>query len=84
MIHLLIFTFSIYKQKKEESSEEEESPKKKKTTKKKSKKKKDPNAPKRALSAYMYFSMEQRPKVKEEDPSLKFGDIGNKTTRIIK
>lgn len=33
----------------------------------------DPNAPKRGLSAYMIFANEQRGKLKEEQPDLKFG-----------
>jgi len=33
----------------------------------------DPNAPKRGLSAYMFFANEQREKVRTDDPSLKFG-----------
>lgn len=33
----------------------------------------DPNAPKRGLSAYMFFANEQRDKVRSDDPSLKFG-----------
>ncbi|KAG9685744.1 hypothetical protein KCU81_g5452, partial [Aureobasidium melanogenum] len=40
------------------------------------KKKKDPNAPKRGLSAYMFFANEQREKVREENPGIKFGDVG--------
>ena len=41
----------------------------------KKKAKKDPNAPKRALTAFMYFSNEIRPKLKESNPDLAFGDI---------
>ncbi|KAF2457904.1 non-histone chromosomal protein 6 [Lineolata rhizophorae] len=40
------------------------------------KKKKDPNAPKRGLSAYMFFANEQREKVREDNPGIKFGDVG--------
>ncbi|KAF2747986.1 hypothetical protein M011DRAFT_476620 [Sporormia fimetaria CBS 119925] len=40
------------------------------------KKKKDPNAPKRALSAYMFFANEQRDKVREDNPGIKFGEVG--------
>ncbi|CAD0013420.1 unnamed protein product [Aureobasidium pullulans] len=36
------------------------------------KKKKDPNAPKRGLSAYMFFANEQREKVREDNPGIKF------------
>ncbi|RKP09194.1 Nhp6bp [Thamnocephalis sphaerospora] len=38
--------------------------------------KKDPNAPKRALSAYMFFATDNRPRVKEENPDAQFGEIG--------
>ncbi|KAF2644989.1 HMGB family protein [Massarina eburnea CBS 473.64] len=40
------------------------------------KKKKDPNAPKRGLSAYMFFANDQRDKVREENPGIKFGEVG--------
>jgi hypothetical protein len=39
------------------------------------KRKKDPNAPKRNMSAYFLFSMDARPKVKEDNPDASFGDI---------
>ncbi|SCZ94441.1 BZ3500_MvSof-1268-A1-R1_Chr12-2g03901 [Microbotryum saponariae] len=38
--------------------------------------KKDPNAPKRPLSAYMYFSQENRNTVKDDNPDASFGDLG--------
>jgi hypothetical protein len=44
--------------------------------KKKGKKVKDPNAPKRALSAYMHFAQENRAKVKEDNPNATFGQLG--------
>lgn len=37
------------------------------------KKKKDPLAPKRGLSAYMFFANEQRENVREENPGISFG-----------
>eukprot|EP00980_Cylindrotheca_fusiformis_P004799 scaffold1028_cov135-Cylindrotheca_fusiformis.AAC.9 len=40
------------------------------------KKKKDPNAPKRGMSSFMFFSNELRPKLKEEQPDLSFTEIG--------
>jgi len=40
------------------------------------KKKKDPNAPKRGLSAYMFFANDQRDSVREENPGIKFGEVG--------
>ncbi|CDK25585.1 unnamed protein product [Kuraishia capsulata CBS 1993] len=39
-------------------------------------KKKDPNAPKRSLSAYMFFANEQRDVVRAENPGIAFGQIG--------
>ncbi|KAI8058028.1 Non-histone chromosomal protein 6 [Syncephalis plumigaleata] len=42
------------------------------------KKAKDPNKPKRALSAYMFFANEHRETIKEENPGLSFGEIGKK------
>ena len=33
----------------------------------------DPNAPKRGLSAYMFFANEQRDTVREENPGITFG-----------
>ena len=33
----------------------------------------DPNAPKRGLSAYMFFANEQREKVREDNPGITFG-----------
>merc|ERR1711977_510541 len=38
--------------------------------------KKDPNAPKRGLSAYMFFANEQRENVREENPVISFGQVG--------
>lgn len=37
--------------------------------------KKDPNAPKRNMSAYFLYSIEARPRIKEENPSAEFGEI---------
>ncbi|KAI9365217.1 high mobility group box domain-containing protein [Pilaira anomala] len=44
--------------------------------KKKRRSKKDPSAPKRGLSAYMFFSQDQRATVKDESPEATFGQIG--------
>ena len=33
--------------------------------------------PKRGLSAYMFFANDQRDKVREENPGIKFGKLGN-------
>merc|ERR1711879_41472 len=47
-----------------------------KSTKKGGKKKKDPNAPRKALSAYMFFAQANRDKVKKEHPDATFGELG--------
>lgn len=39
-------------------------------------KKKDKDAPKRPLSAYMFFSQDHRERVKAENPEAGFGDVG--------
>jgi len=49
---------------------------KRKTKETKVKRKKDPNAPKRGLSAYMFFANDNREKVREENPGIKFGEVG--------
>lgn len=36
--------------------------------------KKDPKAPKRALSAYMFFSQDWRERVRNENPDAGFGE----------
>mmetsp|Transcript_42800 Transcript_42800/g.55005 ORF Transcript_42800/g.55005 Transcript_42800/m.55005 type:complete len:294 (+) Transcript_42800:787-1668(+) len=51
------------------------SPSKKKAA---TKKKKDPNAPKGAKSAYMYFCDKTRPELKANEPELTFGEVGKK------
>jgi hypothetical protein len=38
--------------------------------------KKDPKAPKRALSAYMFFSQDWRERIKAENPDAGFGEVG--------
>ncbi|OMH79994.1 Non-histone chromosomal protein 6 [Zancudomyces culisetae] len=38
--------------------------------------KKDKTGPKRSLSAYMFFSQENREKVKRDNPSATFGELG--------
>ena len=42
----------------------------------KAKKKKDPNLPKRATSAFMFYSAKIRPIIKEENPDIKFTEMG--------
>ncbi|CCF59196.1 hypothetical protein KAFR_0G01620 [Kazachstania africana CBS 2517] len=46
------------------------------TKKRTQRRKKDPNAPKRALSAYMFFANENRDIVRSENPDVTFGQIG--------
>lgn len=43
---------------------------------KKKRAKKDPNAPKRPTTAYFYFMNENRARIKKENPSVTFGEIG--------
>jgi hypothetical protein len=38
--------------------------------------KKDPMAPKRGLSAYMFFANEQRDSVRADNPNASFGQVG--------
>lgn len=59
-------------EKKNASRLEKKMPKQKKS----SPKKKDPNAPKRALSAFMLFSQEKRNQIKTDNPEATFGQIG--------
>ncbi|XP_042969708.1 FACT complex subunit SSRP1 isoform X2 [Carya illinoinensis] len=44
--------------------------------KKKQKKKKDPNAPKRAMSGFMFFSQMERENVKKSNPGIVFTEVG--------
>ncbi|ELR25348.1 HMG (high mobility group) box domain containing protein [Acanthamoeba castellanii str. Neff] len=39
-------------------------------------KRKDPNAPKRAMTAYMLFSQEKRTQIKTDHPTVGFGQVG--------
>merc|ERR1711865_555615 len=49
---------------------------KKEEPKAKTKAKKDPNAPKRGLSAFMFFSTDKREDIKAANPGCSFGDVG--------
>jgi hypothetical protein len=60
---------AAYKEEHPESSDEEERPAKKR-------KKKDPNAPKKPCSAFFHFSKKMRPRIKEENPTASFGQLG--------
>ncbi|TYJ52251.1 hypothetical protein B9479_007157 [Cryptococcus floricola] len=48
----------------------------KKAAPKAKREKKDPNKPKRALSAYMFFVQDYRERIKTENPDATFGDVG--------
>jgi len=48
------------------------------------KKKINPNAPKRAMSAFMFFSKAVRPMIKEDNPDMSFGDIGKLLGKAFK
>ncbi|XP_014674718.1 PREDICTED: high mobility group protein DSP1-like [Priapulus caudatus] len=43
--------------------------------KRKRKQKKDPNAPKRCMSAFFWFSQDVRPSIMKEHPQLRVGDV---------
>ncbi|ORX36139.1 high mobility group box domain-containing protein [Kockovaella imperatae] len=47
-----------------------------KETTKRGKKDVDPNKPKRALSAYMFFVQDYRDRIKSENPDVSFGEVG--------
>ena len=51
---------------------------------KKARKKKDKDAPKKALSAFMFFSAAKREQVKTENPGIAFGDVGKKLGEMWK
>ena len=40
----------------------------------------DPNAPKRGLSAYMFFANEQRENVRNDNPGIAFGKFSRAHT----
>lgn len=42
-----------------------------------SKKNKDPDAPKRARGSYVFFTLDERPKVIKENPDIKFTEVGH-------
>jgi hypothetical protein len=44
----------------------------------------DPSAPKRNMSAYFLFSIDERPRVKEENPDASFGDIARMISERFK
>jgi structure-specific recognition protein 1 len=64
------------RKKRKKSDESPTSKKSKGKASPKKKKKKDPNAPKRGLNSYMFFSKEMRPKIMEENPGLGMGEVG--------
>jgi HMG (high mobility group) box len=46
--------------------------------------KKDPNAPKRAMTSFFFFSNEVRSKIKQENPDLSFGELGKKIGEMFR
>ncbi|VDK68050.1 unnamed protein product [Litomosoides sigmodontis] len=46
--------------------------------------KKDPNAPKRALSAFFFFSHDKRPEVQQQHPEWKVGQVAQELGRFWK
>jgi len=48
------------------------------------KKEKDPNAPKRNMSSYMFYSNENRSKFKEANPEASFGDLAKIISKAFK
>ena len=64
------------------SASSSSSKKSKKDSKRKEKRaKKDPDAPKRAVSAYLLFSQDSRPQLKKEQPDLTFGAVAKELAR---
>ena len=57
------------KKKKAASDSDDDSPKKR------ARKKKDPNAPKQAMSAYMFFMSSNRERIRSENPDAEFGQL---------
>jgi hypothetical protein len=47
-------------------------------------KKKDPNAPKKPLTSFMLFSNEIRSQIKNENPSMSFGELGKKIGELFR
>jgi len=74
--------------KKEQIKERADQKKKEKAAKKaaekekKAKKKKDPNAPKKPMSAYMFFVNELRPKLKVERPELGILEVSKEAGKL--
>ena len=48
------------------------------------KRKKDPNAPKRPLSAYMYFCSNNRDQIKKNNPELKLTEVAMRLGQMWK
>jgi hypothetical protein len=63
--------------------DEDDDPKENASKKAKTKKAKDPNAPKRPMSAYMYYSVEQVQLLKSQQPDMPFGNVRHHHQIII-
>jgi len=82
----VVVNFTDYREKVEkENDEKRKTQSKKRRSKgrgkgrgKGTRKKKDPNAPKRPKSAYLFFSMEERPRLRKKHPKMGFGPLSKR------
>jgi len=65
----------------DDSDSESEAPRKKSKAKQK---KKDPNAPKKGMSAFMFYSVATRPILKKQHPNATFGELAKLVGRSFK
>ena len=72
------------KSKSADSDDSDDERPKKKMKRKGSSGSKDPNAPKRGMSAFMFFSNAMRSKIKAENPDFAFGDIAKEIGKQFK
>ncbi|KAK3099521.1 hypothetical protein FSP39_005699 [Pinctada imbricata] len=52
------------------------------STSRKGKRTKDPNAPKRALSAFFFFCADERPNIRKENPAFSVADVAKKLGKM--
>jgi len=83
----VVVSFEEYRKQVEEEMEERRKSQPRKARKTKSggrgkgkgtRRKKDKNAPKRPRSAFLFFSMDERPRLHKKYPKLKFGPLSKK------
>ena len=72
------------KSKSADSDDSDDERPKKKMKRKGSSGSKDPNAPKRGMSAFMFFSNAMRSKIKADNPEMAFGDIAKEIGKQFK